>query len=212
MKQKQRLLKITSFHILFILICISLLTVVFPNYSQAYTYYNQSVKSGVENFPVVYQDILNNLKALHPNWNFEAYYTGISWDELIAGETAVHTRNTVHNSSDASWKCNCGTVVSGYACASPDIIKYYIDPRNFLNEIDVFQFLEISFNENVHTLDGINSTVKNTFLDSNVTFTRNGQTQTMSYAQIILDAARQSNMSPYSITTKIIQEVGSQRK
>ena len=202
-------IKIVAIQTLVLMICMVALELLIPIKSQAATSYNQSVKSGIENFPAAYQSTLNNLKSIHPNWNFEAYYTGISWNDLINQETSVHTRNTVHNSSDSSWKCSCGKVVSGYACASKSIIEYYIDPRNFLNEIDIFQFLEISYNANVHTLEGIKSTVKGTFLENNVTFTRNGKTETMPYAQIILDAAKQSNMSPYSITTKIIQEVGS---
>ena len=210
MKQKQSLKnKIISIQFI-VLICIAMILniIIIPKNELAASY-TQTVKSGIESFPEEYRPILENLKNSYPNATFEAYYTGISWDELIENETKVHTRNTVINSSDSSWKCSCGKVVSGYACASQEIIEYYIDPRNFLNEVNIFQFLEISYNENVHTLSGIEKAVKNTFLDDNVTFTRYGQTKTMSYAEIILDAAKQSNMSPYSITTKIIQEVGS---
>lgn len=42
-----------------------------------------------------------------------------------------------------------------------------------------------------------------------VKVTVNGQEKEMSYEEIILEAAKQSGMSPYSIATKIIQEVGS---
>ncbi len=42
-----------------------------------------------------------------------------------------------------------------------------------------------------------------------VKVTVNGKEREMSYEEIILEAAKQSGMSPYSIATKIIQEVGS---
>lgn len=42
-----------------------------------------------------------------------------------------------------------------------------------------------------------------------VKVTVNGKEKEMSYEEIILEAAKQSGMSPYSIATKIIQEVGS---
>ena len=171
--------------------------------------YTQTVKTGIDSFPVEYREILENLQNSYPNATFQAYYTGISWDDLIKNETSVHTRNMVINSADSSWKCDCGVSKSGYTCASEEIIEYFIDPRNFLNEVNIFQFLEISYNENVHTLEGIENAVQNTFLDNDVTFYRYGQTKTMSYSEIILEAAKQSNMSPYSIITKIIQEVGS---
>ena len=57
----------------------------------------QEVKSGIENFPESYQEKLKELKELHPNWNFEAYYTGIDWNELIKNETGevLHKRSVV---------------------------------------------------------------------------------------------------------------------
>ena len=134
------------------LICIVVMfnILVLPRISYAATY-TQTVSSGIANFPVEYQGYLNKLKELHPNWTFDAYYTGISWSDFLANETD-HGHNRIINSADSSWKCSCGNVASGYACASSSIISYYADPRNFLNEINVFQFLEISYNQNVHTI------------------------------------------------------------
>ena len=220
----------------------------------AATTYTQTLKSGIESFPEEYQDILKQIQKLHPNWTFEAYYTGLPWETLILNETATHGRNRVINSADLSWKCSCGNVASGYACASDGITKYYLDPRNFLNEVNIFQFLEISYNSKIHNIDGVKSAVKGTFLDSEVTYTliekkevevekvveventtNNSVSEedvnntinttttkteivkeiqdveveyTKHYAEIILEAAQKSNMSPYSIVTKIIQEVG----
>lgn len=192
----------------------------------ASTTYKQTLKSGISSFPEAYKTALEQIQELHPNWTFEAYYTGITWDTLVLNEMATHGRNRVINSSDYSWKCSCGNVASGYACASEGITKYYLDPRNFLNEVNVFQFLEISYNSNIHSLEGVKSAVKGSFLDNEVTYTliekedvvdeeTNEKTTkdvekeyTKHYADIILEAAKQSNMSPYSIVTKIIQEVG----
>ena len=261
--------------IIFIIVAILCLFVIPTNKVYAATTYTQTLKSGIENFPEEYKVVLEQIKALHPNWTFEAYYTGLSWDTLILNETATHGRNRVIKSAEPSWKCSCGNIASGYACASKGIVKYYLDPRNFLNEVNLFQFLEISYNEKIHTIDGIKSAVKGTFLDNSVTYTliekkevpieqpevpvveesaiteqtettENLTTQntvedtlttnetinseeeavtekqeevkteikdvevayTKHYAEIILEAAKQSNMSPYSIVTKIVQEVG----
>lgn len=175
----------------------------------AATKYTQSLKSGISNFPKEYQSALNKIKEKHPNWNFEAYSTGLPWSTAILNECATHGRNRVIKSAEESWKCSCGNIASGYACASEGIVGYYLDPRNFLNEINVFQFLEISYNSKIHNLAGIKSAVKGTFLDATITYTKDGKSYTKTYADIILEAAKQSNMSPYSIVTKIIQEVGS---
>lgn len=192
------------------LICIVVMFNIFvlPRISYAATY-TQTVKFGIESFPAEYQEYLKQLKELHPNWTFDAYYTGISWSDFLANETD-HGHNRIINSADSSWKCSCSNVASGYACASQAIIAYYSDPRNFLNEVNVFQFLEISYNSNVHTLSGVEAIIKNTFMNARVQCTNKaGQSINMTYAEIILDAAKKSNMSPYSIATKIIQEVGS---
>ena len=145
----------------------------------AATYYTQTVKSGIDKFPAEYQDSLKKLKELHPNWNFDAYYTGLDWSTVVLNEK-VCKRNRVLKSSDASWRCSCGNVASGYACASEKIISYYLDPRNFLNEVNIFQFLEISYNEKIHDVDGIKNAVKNTFLNGNVTY-KNGNGEKQNY-------------------------------
>ncbi len=180
------------------------------NYSNAATTYNQYIKSGISAFPEDYQEYLKKIQKEHPNWTFDAYYTGIDWNDLVTNET-VHGRNRIINSANSLWKCSCGNVATGYACASKDIIEYYIDPRNFLTgDVKIFQFLEISYNSSIHTTSGISSVIKGTFMENKkVTVTVNGQQKQMSYEEIILEAAKQSGMSPYSIATKIIQEVGS---
>lgn len=203
---------------LILLIIVTLLSIfVIPiNRVHAATTYTQTLKSGISNFPKEYQDTLNQIKKLHPNWNFEAYYTGIPWNTVVLNENGTHGRNRVIKSADYSWRCACGNVASGYACASEGIIKYYLDPRNFLNEVNIFQFLEISYNSKIHNIEGVKNSVKGTFLDKEVTYKQIEEEEereyTKHYAEIILEAAKKSNMSPYSIVTKIIQEVGTKRK
>lgn len=102
---------------------------------KAYTVtHSQSTRQGIDAFPDGYKEKLQALKSEHPNWNFTAFYTGMSWQEFINSETATHLRNRVHNSSESAWKCTCGQSSGGYACASSGIISYYADPRNFLTE------------------------------------------------------------------------------
>lgn len=190
-----------------LLIIFVLASLILPNMSNATNTYTQSIRSGIEAFPESYKQYLRKIHDLHPNWTFDAYYTGISWDKLVEKETNCK-HNRVIKTANSLWKHSCGNVESGYACASADITKYYMDPRNFINDdVKIFQFLEISFNADIHTVEGIQTTIASTFMNSDYRYVKDGVS--MSYADIILEAARQSNMSPYSIATKIIQEVGS---
>lgn len=177
--------------------------------SNAYSInYTQTVKSGISAFPESYQVYLRQIQAQHPKWTFDAYYTGIDWNDLVTYETD-HGHNRIIKSADPLWKCSCGNIASGYACASAGIIKYYMDPRNFLDsDKKMFQFLESSYNNN-YKVEVVQSIIKNSFMKGNVTFLKDGKTVTMSYAQIIMDAASKSQMSPYAIAIKILQEVGS---
>ena len=205
--QKSRKIEQKIIIIMILLVCFYSIFSVFQT-SQAYSInYTQTVKSGIEAFPESYKTYLRAIQEQHPKWTFDAYYTGISWNDLVTYETD-HGHNRVINTSDSLWKCSCGNVESGYACASSGIIKYYMDPRNFLDsDKKMFQFLESSYNNN-YKVEVVQSIIKNSFMKGNVTFNKEGKNVTMSYAQIIMDAASKSQMSPYAIAIKILQEVG----
>lgn len=197
--------------IIIILINFTILSNLFAMFQTSNAYsinYTQTVKSGIDAFPESYRGYLREIQAQHPKWTFDAYYTGISWNDLVTYETD-HGHNRVIKTADPLWRCSCGDVASGYACASSGIIKYYMDPRNFLDsDKKMFQFLENSYNNN-YKVEVVQSIIKNSFMSGSVTFNKDGKNVTMSYAQIIMDAASKSQMSPYAIAIKILQEVGS---
>lgn len=138
------------------------------NKVEAYTQYK---KTGINEFPENYQKYLSILAEEHPNWTFTAYNTGISWNEFINKEKSAHLRNTVIQTALPEWKCSCEQVTSGYACASEGIIAYYADPRNFLNESGIFQFLEMTYNSENQTVEGIKSIISKTFMNTDITLT-----------------------------------------
>jgi len=180
----------------------------FSNIAYAASSYIQEIKLGIENFPESYKVLLKSLveETGHTNWKFEAYYTGIDWSEIESAENAC-LKNTIYKSSsiDPTWLCRCGkSGDAGYYCASKQIVNYYLDPRNFINEKAIFQFLELSYNSQIHTLTSVQAAVKNSFLNGSVIVNE----KTYTYAEIILEAAKQSGESPISIVVKIFQEIG----
>ena len=197
--------------IVFVLIICLILSI--PYIANAAQYY-QTVRSGIAAFPESYQTKLKELSAKYPNWKFQAYYTGIPWDELLEKERGDDSirRNRVSANSELTWKHQCEDPIEAtedYLCASDAIVAYYLDPRNFLNEQNIFQFVETSYNEQQQTASAIEQSVKGTFLDNTITCKDfNGNDVTMSYSQIIVEAAKESNVSAYYIKSKIIQEVG----
>lgn len=100
---------------------------------------------------------------------------------------------------------------SRWVIASKAGVGYCLDPRNFLNENYIFQFEVLEWT-NLSKTD-VDTAVK--YLLPNMYNTKtyvntSGQTVNMdkSYVDIIYDAAKENNVNPISIITKIKQEVG----
>ena len=145
-----------------------------------------------------YLDSVEKLKRLHPNWKFEFLYTDIKFSDAIWGEARVHSRNLVETTYGGEWICSsCGTKLydSGWYCASEKAIAYYLDPRNFLDEVNIFQFLNVNmYDNNSCTLDGIKQKINGSFLQN--------------YAWDINNACKNQNVNPYYIIARLIQEQG----
>lgn len=171
-----------------------------------------------DNYPG-YLALINDLKDAHPNWTFTILYTGLDWNDVIYKETsALHGRSLVQNSS-AGWVCpTCGTKAydSGtWYCASPAAVSYYMDVRNWLNETYIFAFETLSYDATTQTIDGVERILSGTFMDkeSITYYDTEGKEQTInkSYAQIIMEAAEENNVSPYHLASRVKQEQGSRK-
>lgn len=172
--------------------------------------YTQYVKSGISAFPESYQPYLKELAELHPNWKFNAYYTGIDWNQLTSSSAENKCKkNTIYFSSsstvmDPEALCICGQEGdSNYYCASSSTVNYYLDPRNFLSEAQVFQFLDLSYDKSI-TKSVVQKAVANSFLNGK--FKVDGKEYT--YVDAIMDAAEESEVSAMHIVVTIFQEVG----
>lgn len=86
------------------------------------------------------------------------------------------------------------------------VVRYYLDPRNFLNDTDVFQFEQLAFDNSVHTEQGVIAIIRSTFMNNTLIQTTDGRSIT--YAKAIMEAAAAYNVSPYHLASRIIQEVG----
>ena len=145
-----------------------------------------------------YADAINKLIKLHPNWEFKLLYTGLKFSDVVYGEYSIHNANLVPASSGSEWICPvCGsrTYDTGWYGASDKAIAYYMDPRNFLNDSSVFQFLDANKYEPTSvSLEGIQANINGTFLQL--------------YANDINNACRNKGVNPYYVISRLIQENG----
>ena len=170
-----------------------------------------------QKFPDSYKPYLRQLHKNHPSWVFTAQHLGIDWSKAVAEETVVG-RNLVHSGAPASWKSmakgaydySSGTWYvldsGGWVAASEEIIKYYLDPRNFLTDDYVFMFENLSYNSKYQTIDGVKNILSGTFMSGNYTCPDTGEVK--NYAQTFMEAASQSGVSPYHLASRCRNEQG----
>lgn len=171
-----------------------------------------------QGFPESYKVLLRQIHAQYPNWQFVAGKTGFDWDYAVNKEyrfTGGSRVNTIHNSFPDSWKSmedgdyNFSTKVykqydsGNYVAASKGIIAYYMDPRNFLNSTDIFQFISTKYNSSLHTASGLQAMLNGSFMGGAFP-----EPSHSTYNDVIMEAARKSGVSPYTLATMILQEQG----
>ena len=156
------------------------------------------IKEGIENFPESYRPYLEELQKNYPNWTFTALYTNLDWNYVIQNENKFG-KNLVPKSYHDRWKnTNPGEynveVDSGWVDCSKQAVLYTMDPRNFLNEVRIFQFEELSFNGSTNTIEGIEKILYGTeFYNQIVSYlTSSGSTVTMNkkYSDLIYNAEK----------------------
>ena len=127
-------------------------------------------------------------------------YTDIDWNEAIGKEYLGHgssPKNLVPKTHNSSWICNICGVDKAYdngswRCASKSGIEYMMDPRNSINEADIFQFEELT-----STGSDVNIVKKMT----NGTFLQGRE-------QEITNIANTKGVNAYYIVARLIQEQG----
>ena len=174
-----------------------------------------------EGIPEIYEPYIKQLLSVHPNWNFVVVDTGYNWEDLfvttkygqgfegrslVQGTYPLSYRSTAdgcYNWREDKWIAHDGT--SWYQ-ANTDVIKYYMDPRNFLNENTVFMFEKLSYDSATQNISGVESILKGSFMDNKTI--KNQDSTDVTYAQAYIDAAVYSNVSPYHLASRTVQEVG----
>lgn len=177
----------------------------------------ESVSSKLSKYPG-YTELINKLRKDHPKWNFTILYTGLDWNQVIKNETSAwHGRNLITSSKTGDWICpTCGDSKydnGSWKCASEATVSYYMDPRNFLYTDYIFQFENLAYNGDIQNISGVEQIIKDVeyMQGKKITYTKtNGQTGTInkSYAQVIMEAAKEAGISPYHLASRIRQEQG----
>lgn len=167
-----------------------------------------------QGFPESYKPGLRALHAAHPNWVFKAVNVGCSWSTALNAETKNLGTNLVSSSSPVSYRStaagsyNASTGAwtkfdgSWYA-ASSKVVAYYMDPRNFLDDNGIYQFMTHKYDSSTQNTNTVAAVVKGSFME-----TRNPGSGYSSYAALINDAGKAANVNPNVLAAMILQEQG----
>lgn len=169
-----------------------------------------------QGFPESYKPYLRTLHEQHPKWIFTAQKLGVDWNTALKEECVVG-RNLVHSSALASWKSmekgaydfNGGYwygLDGSWVAASKEIIMYYMDPRNFLNDTYIFMFENQSYDPSYQTESGVKTILTDTFMSGSYTCPDTKKKYT--YSQTFMDAAKKSGVSPYHLASRCRNEQG----
>lgn len=170
-------------------------------------------------FPKSYAEKLAKLKVSHPNWQFVPYKVNATWDEVIAGETKYISTNLINGSNTSLRNTEDGAYVNGkwtefagggWYSASKQTVKYFVDPRNFLNDGHIFMFEVLNFDSSVQTTELLQSLLNGTFMSGNAFYYNdNNEKVNISYAQTFRDAGEKNQISSVHLISRVIQEQGS---
>ena len=151
-------------------------------------YCNVLKKNG---FPESYCPYLSYLHSKHPNWKFVAEKTGVTFNNAAKGEAK---KNYTQNKNGGYIASNSIAEAGGWRVASNQYVGFMIDPRNYLNEKNIFAFENLSYDSSTQTLDTVKSVFKNTWLSTDV------------MSKKFINAGNAKRISPVHLATRAKQE------
>ena len=182
--------------------------------SEISAYMEQLLDAG---FPQDYAAQLETLHDRHPAWTFAPVLITntnptYTWDYVIEQEMYPR-RNLVTTSTWAPAGCNPyyspyydaanqTLYDSGWRQASREAVAYMMDPRNFLNEGDIFMFESLEYNPAIHTEEAVESALRGTFLASCA------PDGTDTYGTILYNEGKKYNINPVYLANRILMEQG----
>lgn len=168
-----------------------------------------------QKFPESYKAMLRELHAVHPNWVFIADHLTMTLKEAVDEESKVGHSLVQNSVAKDSWKSMAKTAYDwtkkdyvaydsgGWVTAEREVVEYYMEPRNFLNENYIFMFLDQTYNAAIQNVEGLKSILKGTFMEGEFP-----EDTHETYADVIMEAAQKTGVSPYVLAASIIIEQG----
>ncbi len=158
-----------------------------------------------QGFPSSYKKALRKLHNEHPNWIFKAKHTGLAFNTVLSRETKngvslVYKTYPKSYRDKSSHSYKKGKYIakdgSSWFNASKTVVAYYLDPRNFLNDRNVYMFLSLNYHS-YQTTATVNKVLNGSKLP------KNGFS-----ASMFVTAGKKYKVSPIFLASRARQETG----
>ena len=169
-------------------------------------------------FPESYVERLAYLKYDHPSWVFEPLAVGdLAWREIVEKECAPSWNLVVcadwapdewNGLKEANYTPYYAKDAKAYDSgawyqASREAIAYFLDPRNFLNERDVFMFETLGFDAESQSRRAVERTLAQTFMAK-----ANYDGGSRTFSELLMDVGCRLGVSPVFLAGRLASEQG----
>lgn len=166
-------------------------------------------------FPDSYCSKLATLQAQYPSWEFVPVQTGLDFYTAVASESELGKNLVQSSSNDArkstdsgayDWTTNTwyGYDGAAWVCASSDYIAYCMDPRNFMDATNIFQFECLDY-QSYQNAAGTQNILNNTFMSGNY---QDADGAARNYPADFVSIGSSLGVSPYHLAARCKQEQG----
>lgn len=154
-------------------------------------------------FPSSYWNDLCSLKEKHPTWKFIAIDTKIDWPTAVDKFTSCG--NSLVDNPKSEWIDKACTISEGsFKSVNQTGVAYYLDPRNFLNEVYIFQFESTKYNESIE--NNYANAAKS--IISKADFYKYHLAKNEDISVYLKDAGKETNVNPIHLASRMRQELG----
>ena len=164
-----------------------------------------------QHFPEDYKVKLKALHKTHPTWIFKGIVSNYNWNSALNSQdesgTSLLNVNPTNaqngyegylSTAPADYNHNTDTFIKHdgtyWFQANRQTIAYFLDPRNFLDENQIFMFEELFYYPSYQTIDLVKNTLSSDFLKQ--------------YAQYFMEGGEAAQVSPIFLAALSKQEVG----
>ena len=155
----------------------------------------------IKDFPDSYKPYLRDLHKDHPNWTFKVLNTNLDFEASADIEKevgAVQNEKMRYKDADGRYI----VTEPGWYKPTAEATRYYMDPRNWLNETYIFMFEDLSFNE------AVSESVIKQILKTKPILPEKDPIDNMTYSSIFMEAGRKANVNPSYLASLSILEIG----